>query len=85
MRPKCDRVLAKPYRPVQQCGGQNCKSGRSQGKLDVRLIYWVLCKLGRHKRDSRRVAKRGSLYQAPCKYCGKRLQKVVDGGTWQVM
>ncbi len=51
----------------------------------MRIIYWVLCKLGRHKRDPRRVAKRGSLYQAPCKYCGARLQKVVDGGTWQVM
>ncbi len=51
----------------------------------MNIVGRLQCLLGRHHRDARRVAKRGSLYQAPCKHCGKRLQKVVDGGKWQVM
>lgn len=51
----------------------------------MRIIGRVMCVFGVHKRDASRVAKRGSLYQAPCQHCGKRLQRLVDGGRWSVM
>ncbi len=51
----------------------------------MRIIRRFMCLFGMHKRDGNRVAKRGSLYHAPCQYCDKPMHRLVDGGPWQAM
>ena len=43
----------------------------------------LLCLVGRHRRNGNKVAKRGSIYCAPCVHCGRRLEKYSKDERWK--
>jgi transcription elongation factor Elf1 len=50
---------------------------------EMGLARRMLCLFGKHHRNGNKVAKRGSVYSAPCMHCGRRLEKYSKNEAWK--
>lgn len=51
----------------------------------MKLARRIACLFGKHHRNGHKVAKRGSVYSAPCVHCGCRLEKYSKDERWKAV